>query len=34
MIDLLKFVISAKFIIGLIIGGAGMYISQNWKKKK
>jgi len=32
MIGLLKFVFNAQFIIGLVIGGAGMFILLNWKK--
>lgn len=33
MIGLLKFILSAQFIIGLVIGGAGMFIYLNWQNK-
>lgn len=32
MISLLKFILNAQFIIGVIIGGAVMFIYLNWKK--
>lgn len=33
MFSLLAFILNAKFIIGFVLGGAGMYIYLNWKKK-
>ncbi len=32
MVALLKFVFSAQFILGAVIGGAGMFVYLNWKK--
>ncbi len=32
--NIISFVLSAQFIVGLILGGAGMFIYSHWPKKK